>query len=76
MKPYIVNLSLKPAINLGRKIDRLELKFEEPADSKIVHITNIEEKDSVGTTIFTGLNFRVFLDSEDIDEAIISAKWM
>jgi hypothetical protein len=73
LKPFVVILSAKPAARLPKNLGRLELNFPEPSGLKKVLITKIEEE-SAGTLIQTGLRFRVFLDAENVKDAVDSAK--
>ncbi len=73
MKPFVVVLSLKPAVRLPQNLGKLELNFAEPDGLKKVWITKIEENVE-DTRIQAGLRFRVFLDAEDMRHAIDSAK--
>src|SRR3990170_3588878 len=73
LKPFIIVLTLKPAVRLPTKLGTLTLNFAEPDGLKTVTITKIEETVK-GTIIQTGLRFRVLLSSENIRKAIDSAK--
>jgi hypothetical protein len=73
MKPFVVILSVKPAVRLPKNLVTLELNFPEPSGLKKVIVTKIEEE-IAGTVIQTGLMFRVFLNAESIKEAVDSAK--
>ena len=75
LKPFVVVLSLKPAARLPQNLGRLELNFAEPEPDglKKVWITKIEENIK-GTSVQTGLRFRVFLNAESIRDAIDLAK--
>lgn len=73
MKPFVVTLSVKPAVRLPKNMGTLELNFQEPSGLKKVLITKIEEE-SAGTQIQTGLRFRVFLEAENAKNAVNSAK--
>lgn len=74
MKPFVVILSVRPAVRVPRHLGYMELKFPEPEGLKRVIITKIEEKDEFGTVFQTGLLFRVFLEANSLKEAINSAK--
>jgi len=73
LKPFVIILSLKPAVRLPRNLGTLTLNFPDPNGLKKVIITKIEE-DSAGTLIQTGLRFRVFLKADSMKEAVDSAK--
>jgi len=73
LKPFVVILSAKPAVRLPKNLGTLELNFPEPSGLKKVLMTKIEEE-SAGTPIQTGLRFRVFLNAENIKDAVDSAK--
>jgi len=73
LKPFVIVLTLKPAVRLPTKLGTLTLNFAEPDGLKTVTITKIEETVK-GTIIQTGLRFRVLLSSENIRKAIDSAK--
>lgn len=73
MKPFVIVLSLKPAVRLPQNLGRLELNFAEPDGLKKVWISKIEENIK-GTPVQIGLRFRVFLNAQDIRAAIDSAK--
>ena len=73
MKPYVVVLSVKPAVRLPQNIGKLELNFTDPTGPKQLIVTKIEEE-SAGTIVQTGIRFRVFIDSETIQNAVYSAK--
>jgi hypothetical protein len=72
-KPLAVVLSLKPAVRLLAKLGTLTLNFSESDGLVQVFITKIEESVK-GTTIQTGLRFKVLLNAESIRKAINSAK--
>ncbi len=73
LKPFVVILSVKPAVRLPNNLGNLELSFQEPDGPKKVIITKIEEE-VAGTMIPTGLRFRVLLSAESIKKAIELAK--
>jgi hypothetical protein len=73
LKPFVVILSIKPAVRLPKNLGTLELNFPEPEGLKKVIITKIEEE-IVGTLIQTGLRFRVFLYADNAKNAVDSAK--
>jgi len=73
LKPFAVTLLLKPAVRLPTKLGTLALNFPEPDGLSQVFITKIEESVK-GTTIQTGLRFKVLLNAENIRKAIDSAK--
>jgi hypothetical protein len=73
LRPFVIILSVKPAVRLPKNLGTLELNFPEPSGLKKVIVTKIEEE-IAGTPIQIGLSFRVFLNAESIKEAIDSAK--
>ena len=73
LKPYVVVLTAKPSARLPENLGKLELNFPNAAGPKKLWIAKIEEE-SAGTPVQTGISFRVFVDSENIAEAINSAK--
>ena len=73
LKPYVVILTAKPSARLPQDLGRLELDFPNAPGPRKVWIAKIEEE-SAGTFVQTGIRFRVFVDSENITEAINSAK--
>lgn len=74
MKPYVVILSVKPAVRLPRQVELLELKFVESSGTKKALISKIEEKDEFGTIIQTGLKYKIFLNAKNTEDAIYLAK--
>jgi hypothetical protein len=73
MKEFKIRFSLKPAVRLAPKLTNVELNFDEPKSSKKVVISKIEEE-MAGHKIQTGLELKVFLQAENLKEAIIEAK--
>lgn len=73
MKEFIVTFTLKPAVNLDRKLRNIELTFKEPKGTKKVVISKIEETIE-DQKIQTGLSFRVFIKEQNIIEAKEEAK--
>ena len=73
MKPYVVILTAKPAVRLPVDLLNLEFNFTNPNEYKRVQISKIEEETS-GVKIQTGLNFRVFLNADNVVQAVQSAK--
>ena len=73
LKPYVVILTVKPAVRLPVDLLNLEFNFTNPNEYKKVQISKIEEEEA-GVKIQTGLSFRVFLSSENVVDAVQSAK--
>lgn len=73
LKKYTVLFSIKPAVRLEPKLETLELNFEETEHPKKVVISRIEEKIS-GSKIQSGLQLRVIVSAENLEEAIKEAK--
>ena len=73
LKTYLVVLTSKPSARLPQNLSRLELNFTGPTGPKKLLMMKIEEE-SAGTIVQTGISFRVFIDSENLTDAIQSAK--
>jgi hypothetical protein len=73
LKQYTVLFSIKPAVRLEPKLETIELNFEETKHPKKVVISRIEEKIS-GSKIQSGLQLRVFVSAENVEEAMKEAK--
>jgi hypothetical protein len=73
LKPYVVILTAKPAVRLPKNFGKIELNFTDPEGPRRLLIAKIEEE-SGGTIIQTGLSFRVFLDAENVKDAVNLAK--
>lgn len=73
MKEFKILFSLKPAVRLAPKLANVNLNFEEPKRSKKVVISKIEEE-LAGRKIQSGLQLTVFLQAENLKEAINEAK--
>lgn len=69
MKEYNVLFSLKPAVRLDPELTQIALSFDEVTGSKRIVISKIEETVS-GHKIQSGLQLRVFLQAENLKEAI------